>query len=53
MGATGGARWLTEAVGTSPQFTGADFTDEDRLYAETAEDFVQNEALPKLDRLEA
>ncbi len=53
MGATGGARWLVEPVGASPQFTGADFTADDLLYAKTAEDFVRNEVLPKLDRLEA
>src|SRR5262245_27866213 len=53
MAATGGASWLIDPVGTSPQFTGADFTGDDRLYAETAEDFVRNEVLPKLDRIEA
>jgi alkylation response protein AidB-like acyl-CoA dehydrogenase len=53
MAATGGASWLIDPVGASPQFTGADFTDDDRLYAKTAEDFVRNEVLPQLDRLEA
>jgi alkylation response protein AidB-like acyl-CoA dehydrogenase len=53
MAATGGASWLIDPVGASPQFTGADFTDDDRLYAETAEDFVRNEVLTKLDRIEA
>ena len=40
-------------MGSSPQFTGADFTDDDRLYAKTAEDFVRNEVVPQLDRIEA
>jgi alkylation response protein AidB-like acyl-CoA dehydrogenase len=40
-------------VGTRPQFTGADFTDDDRLYAKTAEDFVRGEVLPRLDEIEA
>jgi alkylation response protein AidB-like acyl-CoA dehydrogenase len=53
MAATGGARWLIDPVGSSPQFTGADFTDDDLLYAKTAEDFVRDEVLPKLDRIEA
>jgi len=48
-----GASWLIEPVGSTPQFTGADFTDDDRLYAKTAEDFVRNEVLPILDRIEA
>jgi alkylation response protein AidB-like acyl-CoA dehydrogenase len=52
MGAPQGARWLIDSVGANPQFTGADFTEEDRLYAKTAEDFVRNEVLPQLDRLE-
>jgi alkylation response protein AidB-like acyl-CoA dehydrogenase len=50
--AVGGA-WLVEPVGTSPQFTGADFTDDDRLYAKTAEDFVRNEVLTRLDEIES
>jgi len=53
MAATPGASWLIDPVGTSPQFTGADFTDDDRLYAKTAEDFVRNEVLPILDRIES
>jgi alkylation response protein AidB-like acyl-CoA dehydrogenase len=52
MAATRGASWLIEPPGASPQFTGADFTEDDRLYAKTAEDFVRNEVLPNLDRLE-
>jgi alkylation response protein AidB-like acyl-CoA dehydrogenase len=53
MAATAGASWLVDVVGASPQFTGADFTDDDRLYAQTAAEFVRNEILPNLDRIEA
>ena len=53
MAAHRGASWLVESVGSSPQFTGADFSEEDLLYAETAENFVRGEVLPILDRLEA
>src|SRR5207245_6073917 len=48
-----GATWLVAAVGSVPQFTGADFTDDDRLYAKTAEDFVRNDVLPRLEEIEA
>ena len=48
-----GASWLVEPVGAHPQFTGANFTDDDLLYAKTAEDFVRGEVLPKLDEIEA
>jgi alkylation response protein AidB-like acyl-CoA dehydrogenase len=48
-----GASWMTAPVGTHPQFTGSDFTDEDRLYAKTAGDFVTNEVLPRLEEIEA
>jgi hypothetical protein len=51
--AVAGASWLVAPVGTHPQFTGADFTDTDLLYAKTAEDFVRGEVLPKLDEIEA
>ncbi len=53
MAAAPGGSWLTAAVGAFPQFTGGDFTDEDVLYAKTAEDFVRNEVLPQLDAIEA
>ncbi|MCW5891195.1 MAG: acyl-CoA dehydrogenase family protein [bacterium] len=53
MGAPGGASWLVEPVGSTAQFTGADFSEEDLLYARTAEDFVRGEVLPLLDRIEA
>ena len=44
---TRGASWLIDPVGAAPQFTGADFTEEDLLYAKTAEDFVRDEVLPR------
>jgi alkylation response protein AidB-like acyl-CoA dehydrogenase len=53
MGVARGGGWLVEPVGASEQFTGADFTEEDVLYARTAEDFVRDEVLPRLDEIEA
>jgi alkylation response protein AidB-like acyl-CoA dehydrogenase len=53
MAAPAGGRWLVAPVGSSAQFTGADFSDDDLLYAKTAEDFVRGEVLPVLDRIEA
>src|SRR5262245_20251817 len=47
-----GGRWLVDPVGSSEQFTGAEFTEEDLLYAATAEDFVRNEVLPRLAEIE-
>src|ERR1051326_9366580 len=52
MPAPTGGIWLVEALGASPQFTGADFTEDGLLYAKTAEDFVRNEVLTRLDDLE-
>ncbi len=48
-----GASWLVAPVGAHPQFTGADFTENDVLYARTAEDFVRDEVLPRLDEIES
>src|SRR5205809_3977194 len=48
-----GAIWLVAPAGSVPQFTGPDFTDDDRLYAKTAEDFVRNEVLPRLEEIES
>src|SRR5213593_662703 len=48
-----GAIWLVAPAGSVPQFTGADFTDDERLYAKTAEDFVRNEVLPRLEEIES
>jgi alkylation response protein AidB-like acyl-CoA dehydrogenase len=52
MGSTGGS-WLVDPVGSAGQFTGAEFTEEDLLYARTAEDFVRGEVIPRLDEIEA
>jgi alkylation response protein AidB-like acyl-CoA dehydrogenase len=53
MSAPAGAGWLMTPVGTVEQFTGADFGEDDLLYARTAEDFVRGEVLPQLEALEA
>ena len=53
MRVASGGSWLVDPVGTTEQFTGATFTDEDVLYAKTAEDFVRNEVLPRIDAIEA
>ncbi len=47
-----GASWLVAPVGTYEQFTGADFSDTDLLYAKTAEDFVRGEVLPRVEEIE-
>jgi alkylation response protein AidB-like acyl-CoA dehydrogenase len=52
MGAPPGASWLVAPVGQPGQFTGAGFTEDDLLYAKTAEDFVRHEVLPRLDEIE-
>ena len=52
-GGVAGGSWLVESVGASPQFSGADFSDDDRLYASTAEDFVRNEVLTRLEEIES
>jgi alkylation response protein AidB-like acyl-CoA dehydrogenase len=52
MAAPLGASWLVAPVGADPQFTGADFTEDDLLYAKTAEDFVRGEVLPQLEEIE-
>src|SRR5262245_27618161 len=39
MSVAAGGSWLVDPVGSTPQFTGADFTDDDLPYAKTAEDF--------------
>src|SRR5262245_31799739 len=48
-----GGSWLIDPSGTHPQFTGADFSDDDLLYARTAEEFVRNEVLTRLDEIES
>lgn len=47
------ASWLVTPLGSARQFTGADFSEDDLLYAKTAEDFVRSEVLPRLDEIEA
>ena len=53
MSAMVGGSWLLTPVGSAEQFTGADFSEDDLLYAKTAEAFVQNEVLPRLEEIEA
>src|SRR5881397_4275145 len=53
VGEVPGAVWLVAPAGSVAQYTGADFTDDDRLYAKTAEDFVRNEVLPRLEEIES
>jgi alkylation response protein AidB-like acyl-CoA dehydrogenase len=53
MSAPVGASWLLEPVGSQTQFTGVDFTEDDLLYAKTAEDFVRTEVLPRLEEIES
>ena len=53
MGIAAGASWLVDAVGAAAQFTGADFSSDDLLYAKTAEDFVRDEVLARLDEIES
>ena len=48
-----GAAFLIEPVGDREVFICADFTDTDRMYAKTAEDFVDKEVLPRLAEIEA
>ncbi|TMB06651.1 MAG: acyl-CoA dehydrogenase [Deltaproteobacteria bacterium] len=52
MSAPIGGHWLVTPVASAPQFTGADFTEEDLLYAKTAEDFVRHEVLTRLTEIE-
>ncbi len=48
-----GGSWLIDPVGAHDQFTGADFSDDDLLYARTAEEFVRNEVLTRLEDIES
>jgi alkylation response protein AidB-like acyl-CoA dehydrogenase len=47
-----GGSWLIEESRASGVFTREKLTDEQRLIAQTADEFVANEVLPVLDRLE-
>ncbi len=53
MSAPAGGSWLVAPLGSAPQFTGADFSEDDILYAKTAEDFVRDEVLTQLEEIEA
>ena len=47
-----GGEWLIQATDAASVFTPERLTDEHRLIARTAQDFVDHEVLPNLDRLE-
>src|SRR5580765_3185198 len=47
-----GGEWLIQATDAESVFTPERLTDEHRLIGRTAQDFVDNEVLPKLDQLE-
>src|SRR5262245_66588159 len=47
-----GGSWLLEDVPPSDVFTPEKLTDEHRLMARTAQEFVDNELLPAVERLE-
>src|SRR6476659_236180 len=47
-----GGEWLLRAGEASSAFTPEQLTEEHRLIARTAQEFVDNEILPRLDRLE-
>lgn len=53
MSPSAGGSWLVTPVGSAAQFTGADFSEDDLLYAKTAEGFVRDEVLPRLEDIEA
>ena len=48
-----GGSWLLEETAPSDVFTPEKLTDEHRLMAQTTQEFVDNELLPAVDRLEA
>ena len=47
-----GGSFLTEDIDAGRVFTPEDFTDEHKMIAKTTEDYVQNEVLPVVDKLE-
>jgi len=47
-----GGEWLIHSSGTDSVFTPERLTEEHRLIGRTAQEFVDNEVLPKLDQLE-
>lgn len=48
-----GGSFLIEEVSLEDVFTPEDFTEEHRMIAETAEQFVENEVVPRIEELEA
>src|SRR5262245_7643284 len=48
-----GGEWLLQAADAGSVFTPEQLTEEHRLIGRTAQEFVENEVLPLLDRLEA
>ena len=48
-----GGSFLIESVSPEDIFTPEDFTEEHRMIAETAEQFIENEVVPRIDELEA
>ena len=47
-----GGEWLLQSTDADTVFTPERLTDEHRLIAQTAEEFVEAEVLPKLEQLE-
>jgi len=47
-----GGAFLYEDVSTEDMFTPEDFTEEHRMFAETTEDFVKKEVIPKVEEIE-
>ena len=48
-----GGSFLIEETAPADVFTPEDFSEEQRMFAKTAEDFVQNEVIPNIERTEA
>ena len=48
-----GGSFLIESISPDDVFTPEDFTEEHRMIAETAEQFLENEVVPRIDELEA
>lgn len=48
-----GGSFLIESLSPDDVFTPEDFTEEHRMIAETAEQFIENEVVPRIDELEA
>ena len=51
-GAAGGVSWLFEPVAARKIFTTEQFSEEQRMFAQTAADFAKNEVLPVAEELE-